>query len=53
MKLTTDYSTLARIALAVGALSFLSSVEADFAVCLPGWEWVRSSPFLAPRNLET
>ena len=43
MKLTTDYSTLGRIVLGLGALTFLPSVEAAFAECVPGWEWVRSS----------
>ena len=47
MKLTTDHSTLGRIILAVGALSFLPSVEAAFATCTAGWEWVRRYMFLA------
>ena len=52
MRFTTDYSTLARILLGVGALSFLPLVEADFAQCVPGWEWVRSSTSLACRALK-
>ena len=47
MKLTTDHSTLGRIILGVGALSFLPSVEAAFATCTAGWDWVWSYLFLA------
>jgi hypothetical protein len=53
MKFTTMYSTLERIILAVIALRLLPIVEAlDNAVCLPGWDWVRSSPSLVCRGLE-
>ena len=52
MKFTTDYSALGRILLALGALSFLPSVEAAFAECVPGWEWVRSFPSLVRRDPE-
>ena len=52
MKFTTDYSALGRILLALGALSFLPSVEAAFAKCVPGWEWVRSVPSPVCRGLE-
>jgi len=47
MKSTIDLSTLGRIILSVGALGFLPSVEAVFATCKAGWEWVRSYLFLA------
>ena len=40
MKFTTDYPVLARILLKISALSLLLSVEAEFAKCLEGWEWV-------------
>jgi len=52
MKITTGYSTLGRIALGAGALSFLPSVEAAFAQCGAGWEWVRPPTFPAHRGFE-
>jgi hypothetical protein len=54
MQFTTMYSTLGGIALAALALSFSLSVAAQtgFGVCLTGWEWVRSSPFLVCRGPE-
>jgi len=49
MKFTTDYhSTLGRIILGVGALSFLPSVEAAFATCVAGWNWSYNSKGLNP-----
>ena len=51
MKLTTDRFSLGHIILAVGALSFLPSSQADFAKCVAGWEWVRSYQFLVCRGL--
>lgn len=53
MKFRTDHFTLGRIVLGLGALSFLRFVEADFAQCVPGWDWVRSSASLmchSPEN---
>jgi len=51
MKFTTDYSILGRVLLGAGALSFLPFVEAEFAQCVSGWEWVRSSASLTCRGL--
>lgn len=45
MKFTINHSSLGRLVLGAGALSLLSFVRADFAQCVPGWEWVRPSLF--------
>lgn len=43
MKFTANRLSFAPVILGIGALNLFSFVRADFAQCMSGWEWVRSS----------